>query len=118
MKKQDLMTSDVVLSKKGSYGVVLRNTPKGSLIKWFLNKNRQVIHKFRSLDMLNDDLSFKFDSDNNRIIKVFRVTDQHDMTTMDAMDEKYLIWEEEVKELTMADIEKKYGCKVKIVKEK
>lgn len=117
MKKQDLKTSDVVLSTKGSYGVVLRDTPKGSLIKWFFNKNRQVIHKFRSLDMLNDDMSFRFDPD-NRIIKVFRITDQHDMTTMNAMDEKYLIWKEEVKELTIADIEKKYGCKVKIVKEK
>ena len=52
----------------------------------------------------------------NRIIKVYRVTDQHDMTTMNAIDDKYLIWKEEVKEVTMADLEEHFGCKVKVVK--
>lgn len=115
MKKADLLTADVVLSTKGSYGIVLRNTSKGDLIKWFKNKNDEVIHKFRSLDMLNDDLSFRFDID-NRIIKVYRITDPHDMSTMAAIDEKYLFWEEKLKEVTIAELEEKFGCKVKIVK--
>ena len=96
MKKSDLLTSDVVLSSKGSYGVVLRGTPKGDLIKWFKNNHDEIIHKYRSLDMINDDLTFKYDGKDNRIIKVYRVTDQHDMTTMNAIDDKYLIWEEKV----------------------
>lgn len=116
MRLSDLKTSDVVLSSKGSFGIVLRGTPKGDLIKWFKNKNEEVIHKYRSLDMINDDLTFKFDGKDNRIIKVYRVTDQHDMSTMNAIDDKYLIWEEKVKEVTMADLEKMYGCKVKVVK--
>ena len=70
MKLSELKTSDVVLSSKGSYGVVLRGTPKGDLIKWFKNKNEEIIHKYRSLDMLNEDLTFKFDGKDNRIIKV------------------------------------------------
>ncbi len=115
MKKNELLTADVVLSSKSSYGIVLKNTSKGDLIKWFKNGKGEIIHKFRSFDMLNDDLTFRFDSD-NRIIKVYRVTDPHDMSTMAAIDEKYLVWEEQVKEVTMADIEKQYGCKVKIVK--
>lgn len=115
MKKNELLTADVVLSSKGSYGIVLKNTSKGDLIKWFRNKKDEVIHKFRSFDMLNDDLSFKYDSD-NRIIKVYRITDPHDMTTQAAIDDEYLIWEEQIKEVTMADLEEKYGCKVKIVK--
>lgn len=115
MKKADLLTADVVLSTKGSYGIVLRNTSKGDLIKWFKNKNDEVIHKFRSLDMLNDDLSFRFDID-NRIIKVYRVTDPHDMSTMAAIDEKYLFWKEKLKEVTIAELEEQFGCKVKIVK--
>ena len=116
MRLNELKTSDVVLSSKGSYGVVLRGTPKGDLIKWFKNKNNEVIHKYRSLDMINDDLTFKFDGKDNRIIKVYRVTDQHDMTTMDAIQDKYLIWEEKIKEVSMADLEALYGCKVKVVK--
>ena len=117
IKKSDLLTSDVVLSTKGSKGVVLRGTPKGDIIKWFQNKNNEIIHKYRSLDMINEDLTFKYDGKDNRIIKVYRITDQHDMTTMNAIDDKYIIWEEKVKEVTMADIEAKFGCKVKVVKE-
>jgi hypothetical protein len=116
MKKSELLTSDVVLSSKGSYGVVLRGTPNGDLIKWFKNNKDEVIHKYRSLDMINEDLTFKYDGKDNRIIKVYRVTDQHDMTTMNAIDDKYLIYEEKVKEVTMDDLEEMYGCKVKIVK--
>lgn len=115
MRKGDLLTSDVVLSSKGSYGVVLRGTPKGDLVKWFKNKDGEVIHKYRSFDMMNEDLTFRYDGKDNRIIKVFRVTDQHDMTTLNAIQDKYLIWEEKVKEVTMAELEEKYGCKVKVV---
>lgn len=115
--KCDFKTSDVVLSTKGSYGVVLLNTPKGNLIKWFKNKSGDVIHKYRSLDMINDDLTFKYDGKDNRIVKVYRVTDQHDMTTMDAIQNKYLFWEEKVKEVTINELEEMYGCKVKVVGE-
>ena len=115
MKLNELKTSDVALSSKGSYGIVLKGTPKGDLIKWFKNKNGEIIHKFRSFDMINDDLTFKFDGKDNRIIKVYRVTDQHDMTTLNAIDDKYLIYEEKVKEVTMAELEEKYGCKVKVI---
>lgn len=116
MKLNELKTSDVCLSSKGSYGIVLRETPNGDLIKWFKNKDSEVIHKYRSLDMINDDLTFKYDGKDNRIIKVYRVTDPHDMTTVDAIQDKYLIWEEKIKELSITDLEKLYGCKVKIVK--
>jgi len=116
MRLSQLKTSDVVLSSKGSLGVVLLGTPKGDLIKWFKNSKDEIIHKYRSLDMINEDLTFKFDGKDNRIIKVYRVTDQHDMTTLNAIDDKYLIWEEKIKEVTMADLEKMYGCKVKVVK--
>jgi hypothetical protein len=118
MKKSELKCTDVCLSSKGSFGIVLKGTPKGDLIKWFKNDKGEVIHKYRSFDMINDDLTFKYDGKDNRIIKVYRVTDQHDMSTMNAIDDKYLLWEEKVKEVTMTDLEAKYGCKVKIVTEK
>lgn len=116
-KKSDLLTSDVVLSTKGSYGVVLKGTPKGDLIKWFLNEENEVIHKYRSFLMLNEDLTFKQEPE-HRIVKVYRVTDQHYMTTMNAIDDKYLIYEEKIKEISAANAMKKlseiFGCKVKI----
>ena len=118
MNKSALKTSDVCLSSKGSYGIVLRGTPKGDLIKWFKNNKGEIIHKYRSFDMINEDLSFRYDGKDNRIIKVYRVNDQHDMTTMNAIDDKYLIYEEKIKEVTIKDIEKLYGCKVKIVADK
>ena len=118
MKLNELKTSDVVLSSKGSYGVVLRGTPKGDIVKWFKNNHDEIIHKYRSFDMMNNDLTFKYDGKDNRIIKVYRVTDQHDMTTMNAINDKYLIWEEKIKEVTMEELEAQYGCKVKIVAEK
>lgn len=117
MKKSELMTSDVVLSTKGSLGFVLRGTPKGELIKWFKNKKGENIQKYRSLDMVNEDLTFKFDGNDNRIIKVYRATDPHDMVATDVDLDEYLIWEEMVKEVTIAELEEMYGCKVKIVGE-
>ena len=126
MTKYDLCTGDIVLSTKGSYGIVLRDTGDRKLesqIKWYSNNKGQVIDKFRSLSMINEDLTFKCDLD-NRIIKVWRTKDRHYLG--DKAITKYntaeyhgfeCIYEELMKEVTMAEVEEKFGCKVKIVKE-
>lgn len=115
MRLSELKTSDVVVSTKGSYGIVLRGTPNGDLIKWFKNNKGEIIHKYRSFNMINQDLTFKHDGKDNRIIKVYRITDPHDMTTMNAIADKYLILEEKIKEVTIEELEAQYGCKVKVV---
>ena len=126
MTKYDLRTGDIVLSTKGSYGIVLRDTGDHELesqIKWYSNNKGQVIDKFRSLSMINEDLTFKCDLD-NRIIKVWRTKDRHYLG--DKAITKYhtaenhgfeCIYEELIKEVTMAEVEEKFGCRVKIVKE-
>lgn len=126
MTKYDLCTGDIVLSTKGSYGIVLRDTGDRKLesqIKWYSNNKGQVIDKFRSLSMINEDLTFKCDLD-NRIIKVWRTKDRHYLG--DKAITKYYtaenhgfecIYEELIKEVTMAEVEEKFGCRVKIVKE-
>lgn len=123
MTKYDLCTGDIVLSTKGSYGIVLIGTNGGDQIKWYSNNKGQVIDKFRSLSMVNEDLTFKCDLD-NRIIKVWRTKDKYYLG--DKAITKYhtaedhgfeCIYEELIKEVTMAEIEEKFGCKVKIVKE-
>ena len=42
MRLSELKNTDVVLSTKGSYGIVLKDTPRGDIIKWFLNKNGEL----------------------------------------------------------------------------
>lgn len=123
MTKYDLCTGDIVLSTKGSYGIVLIGTKGDDQIKWYSNNKGQVIDKFRSLSMINEDLTFKCDLD-NRIIKVWRTKNKHYLG--DKAITKYYeaehhgfecIYEELIKEVTMAEVEEKFGCRVKIVKE-
>ena len=45
------------------YGIVLRDTGDRKLesqIKWYSNNEGQVIDKFRSLSMINEDFTFKY----------------------------------------------------------
>lgn len=120
MNLSDLRTGDIVLSTKGSYGIVLRGAPSGDIIKWYRNAKGNTIDKFRSFYMINNDLSFKYDSGNNRIIKVWRSNDKHYIGDRGYSDGwfKYqcfeLIYEDKIKEVTMDEVEAKFGCKVKI----
>lgn len=116
-----LKTGDIVLSTKGSYGIVLKGTASGDIIRWFMNNKKISIEKFRSFGMINEDLTFKYDGKDNRIIKAWRTDDSHylGMCLTDEFSafKAYgfrLIYEEQVKEVTMDEVEKKFGCKVKI----
>ncbi len=121
MGLDNLRTGDIVLSTKGSYGIVLRDgRTDNEQIKWYCNNKGQVIDKFRSFSMINDDLTFRYDTE-NRIIKVWRTEDKHYLG--DKAITKYhratdhgfeLIYEDKVKEVTMDEVEEKFGCKVKI----
>ena len=45
MTKYDLCTGDIVLSTKGSYGIVLIGTNGDDQIKWYSNNGGQVIDR-------------------------------------------------------------------------
>ena len=116
----ELRTGDIVLSTKGSYGMVLRGTPSGDIVKWYVNSKGKCIDKFRSLNMINSDFTFRFDEE-NRIVKVWRTKDKHYLGIMCSdidifmNDYEYeLIYEDHIKEVTMDEVERKFGCKVKI----
>lgn len=114
--KYALRTGDVVLSTKGSIGIVYRsleNSTEG-VIKWVRNQGGNKINKYRTLGMVNNDLTFKYD-DNNRIIKVWRPCDYREVGDINlTMTNINLIYEENIKEVTMDEVEAKFGCKVKI----
>lgn len=114
----ELRTGDIVLSTKGSYGIVLRGTPSGDIVKWYVNSKGKCIDKFRSLNMINSDFTFRFDEE-NRIVKVWRTKDKHYLgdkavTKYTVADSFELIYEDHIKEVTMDEVERKFGCKVKI----
>lgn len=119
MKKCDLKTYDVVLSTKGSYGIVLLSTPMGDLIHWYKNKSGQDIHKYRFLSTINDDLTFKNDLGCNRIIRVYRSTSlSPHCINVDHLVDNCFFWEEadiQTKEMTMQELENVLGYKVKII---
>lgn len=57
------------------------------------------------------------DGSSLNIVKVYLPHNYDEYTTKKAYNEEYLVWErkEEVKEISMKDVEEKFGCKVKIV---
>lgn len=112
LTKADLKTADVVRSRGGWYGVVLKGTACGDIIKWFKNEYGDIIQQHRSLATVNNDLTYG----NTKIIKVYRCTDPGLLTSCDVVQSKYLYWEDDTKEMTVAEIEKALGHKVKIVK--
>lgn len=123
----DLRTGDIVLSTKGSYGIVLKNTDRGDLIKWYYSKvDNRCINKFRTFRCLTGNMRFCVFSyrENDRIIKVWRTNDVRKIGSMpigadeNFMDDVFpkfeLIYDDTVKEVTMDEVEEKFGCKVKI----
>ena len=123
----DLRTGDIVLSTKGSYGIVLRDTDRGDLIKWYYSKvDNRSINKFRTFRCLTGNMRFcVFDYRmNDRIIKVWRTNDVRKIgSTLIGADENFmenlfpefeLIYDDTVKEVTMDEVEAKFGCRVKI----
>lgn len=123
----DLRTGDIVLSTKGSYGIVLKNTDRGDLIEWYYSKiNNRSINKFRTFLCLTGDMRFcVFDYKmNDRIIKVWRTDDVRKIGSMpigadenfmdDVFPEFELIYDDTVKEVTMDEVEAKFGCRIKI----
>lgn len=119
MQKSDLKTGMIVTTRNGNEYVVfldcqhLYDSAKNVIV------NRQFCC-WNDLDLnYTENLTCK-NFHSHDIVKV--QIPRHVYSFMDADYEKTVrktIWErQECKEVTMADVEKKFGCKVKIIKEK
>lgn len=127
MTKSELKTGMIVTTRDGMEYVVFRNA-----IYIYDNKNgtsndilvNAQSHHWNDLKYYNEDLTYhgRYSLDDkfikeNEIVKV-EIPD-HPYSFMDLSFEKHkrkLIWKREiVKEVTMADVEEKFGCKVKII---
>lgn len=110
LRKSELKTGDVVISRGGWQGVVLRGTDWGDLIKWFKDSSGNIIAKFRNLSDVREDLTYS----DTKIVKVYRCSQPGLLTSCDVIRPEYLYWEE-AREMTLEEIERALGYKVKVV---
>lgn len=134
MTKKDIKAGDIVLLKDGRRCIVMPNIqdPNKELVLYGVLNLRPTfiasncIRPFgivSIVDNYNDDLT-PFSGDNGYTIMAVRrnpfavASCLFEMLTDYSKDCYYWDWErEEIKEVTMKEVEEKFGCKVKIVKE-
>ena len=98
--KSDLKSNMVVRLRDGRVGVIFGN---------YIITASSIIYIYH----YNDDLTMSC----SKGIDIVQVFDHLDFSSV--LDDSVLIWdrqrEEEIKEVTMAEVEEKFGCRVKII---
>ena len=75
-----------------------------------LFRSGEIISKYRRLIDVNEDLTYS----DTKIVKVYRCTEPGLLTSCEVINDRFLLWED-VKQMTLAEIERELGYKVKIV---
>ena len=105
------------------YLVVLRNEDKAIYMPTVKDDSFDYMDGVSclSLDFYRDDLTFKdgndnFVSSNFDVVKVYGFTSRGYETTAKNINERKLIYQRTaVKEMTMEELERHFGCKIKII---
>ena len=133
MTKEDIKEGDIVLLRDGRICIVMPdiyNPIRGLALygRYKYTMDREVGKVIAFNEVYNDDLTSLYDRDYN--IMAVRKDTYSSSSKINSLifkllfsliDPKDITWDwerEEVKEVTMADVEEKFGCKVKIIKEK
>lgn len=117
MVKSDLKTGMTVVSEKGWVGKVLLGTSSGDIILWYQDGESRNISKYRTLDTVNEDLTYGV---GKKIVAVYEYSNIHkilsDYHMPSSLRNMKCLWKrpEVVKEVTMREVEERFGCKVKI----
>lgn len=122
MQKKDLKTGMVVTLRNGMEYVVFRDIDAVYLNGVDEDKKKEGVlvsinNNWEWLSFYKEDLSFS-DLRSSDIIKV--ELPYHPYSYMNlgyCRNQRTILWEEKVKEFTIAELEKHFGCKVKIIKE-
>ncbi len=139
MTKKDIKEGDFVLLRDGRVCVVMEDVdnPNNGLVLYgminspigFLDPTpKNVIGKVIHLYNFNDDLTSSDGYSSYDIMAIRKTSDYsiefsvtfifHTLFYRRLSNRLFWNWErEEIKEVTMAEVEEKFGCKVKIVKE-
>ena len=128
MKKSELKTGMIVTTRDGVEWLVLKDigfaytSSCGNTYKDGVLINILYSSSWNGLRYYDEDLMYQkksLDDDNYDIVKVERVDHPTDMLNIERLKNKNLrtlLWErKEIKEVTMAEVEEKFGCKVKII---
>lgn len=122
MTKQDLRTGMIITCKNGNEYMIYLGDPTAKTRTNHVSENGIALNLKHEgcvrLDEITDDLKDPQDRDEWVITKVSVLDDLYDLLSVRDAD-RTVIWEreEEVKELTVSEIEKLLGYSVKIVKE-
>lgn len=116
MKKRDLKTGMVIVNSNNSVGEVMLGTSHGDIIIWYENRvTGESLNKYRKLDTVNEDLSFRYGA--GRIVEVWKPKNERSYVLgLDAFTKIYEDKSDDAMEVNMAEVERKFGRKVKIVK--
>ena len=106
LKEQYLVSGNVVETRESNKYLVVENSIMNFNGESFIRKTE-----------VKDDLTGVFYPEFD-FVKVYKTTNPTAFTKIEKYGELELIWqrEPEIKEVTMEELEKHYGCKVKVVK--
>ena len=111
MTLNDLKTGMVVKTREGKYNIVMRDFIDEGDILAGLSFNNKISDTWTSLSNYNQDMT-------NSGFPHIDIMSVYSSYPYSADTPKKLLWErKEYKEVTMREIEEKFGCKVKIVEE-
>ena len=111
MTLNDLKTGMIVKTREGKYNIVMRDFIDEGDILAGLSCNNKISDTWTSLSNYNQDMT------NSRFPHI-DIMSVYSSYLYSADTPKKLLWErKEYKEVTMSEIEEKFGCKVKIIEE-
>ena len=110
MTLDDLKTGMIVKTREGKYNIVMRDFIDEGDILAGLSFNNKISDTWTSLSDYNQDMT-------HSEFPYLDIVSVYDSYPYSADTPTKLLWErKEYKEVTMREIEEKFGCKVKIVK--
>ena len=115
MKKEDLRSGMVVITRKGQKGIVLLGTTNGNIIGGCGDYGHG---SWKPFDSINDDLTSCHGGSEYDIVKIYNSDSNNKLGTTD-LDKLQLIWERlepKFVELTIDQIAEKLGINVELLK--
>lgn len=112
MTLNDLKTGMIVKTREGKYNIVMRDFIDAGDILAGLSFNNKISGTWTSLSNYNQDMT-------HCALPNLDIVNVYASSVYSADTPTKLLWErKEYKEVTMQEIEEKFGCKVKIIEDK
>ena len=111
MTLDDLKTGMIVKTREGKYHIIMRDFIDQGDILAGLSYDNRISNSWTSLSKYNQDMT-------HSEIPSLDIVDVYASSVYSADTPTKLLWQrKEYKEVTLQEIEEKFGCKVKIIQE-